>query len=213
MTQTWPPSEPTSVQNTILAYPYVQYQGDDNIAAFFRAYNIYAQAYLDWFNALDLPVYTSAPVSGPLLDWVAKGLYGISRPGLPSSFGSPDQGPVNTFNVNSLTANGFVPGLPDTYTATTDDTFRRIITWHFYKGDSKVFTPRWLKRRVNRFLSGLNGGDVHNDQTHGISLYPTGFKAWTIQLTNTPISTIFKIAVDSGVLELPLQITWTVTLV
>lgn len=209
----WPPTGPTSVLTTIPAYPYVQYQGDDNVTAFFEAYNIYAQAYVDWFNALNLPIYTQAPVSGSLLDWVAEGLYGISRPGLPTSQGQPPQGPANTFAVNSLTVNGFRPGIPETFTATNDDIFRRIITWAFYKGDGKTVSPRWLKRRINRFLTGANGTDVPNDTTYNVSVAPTGFKAWTITLANTTFSQIFKNAVAAGVLELPFQITWTVVLV
>ena len=213
MATPWPPTAPTSVQNVIPATPYVQYQADDAVTAFFEAFNDYAQAYADWFNALNLPVYTQAPVAGPLLDWVAEGLYGLSRPGLPTALGSPQQGPVNTFTLNALVPNGYRPGVPDTYTATSDDTFRRILTWALYKGDGKVFTPRWLKRRINRFLNGVNGTDVINDTTYNVSVAPTGFKAWTITLANSPAAQIFKIAVSAGVLELPFQVTWEVVLV
>lgn len=215
----WPTTQPTSIQNTIPAYLYVQYQGDDNVQAFFTAYNQYTQAYINWFNALNLPIYTQAPVSQPgnsitpLLDWVAQGIYGISRPGLPSSTGTPNIGNVNTFMANALTFNGYQKGETSTYTATTDDTFCRVITWAFYKGDGKTFTPTWLKRRINRFLNGLQGADVINDTQYNVSVYPTGFKTWTIKLANTTQSQIFKAAVQTGVVELPFQQTWTVTLV
>ena len=43
--------------------------------------------------------------------------------------------------------------------AVTDDVFKRILTWHFYKGDGKNFSVRWLKRRIWRFLQGANGTD------------------------------------------------------
>lgn len=213
MSVTWPPVGPTSVKNTIPAYPYVQYQGDDNVGAFFDAYNIYAQAYVDWFNNLDFPIYTKAPVVDTLLDWVAKCIYGIVRPALTAKTGTPPQGPVNSFTVNSLPANAYRPGLPNTYTVTSDDTFRRIITWAFYKGDGKAVTPIWLKRRINRFLYGINGTDILNDTAYNISVAPTGFKAWTITLPTSDESKLFKLAVEAGVLELPFQITWTVTLV
>lgn len=209
----WPPSGPTTVQNIIPAYPYVEYNYDDAATSFFEAFNIYAQAYLTWFNALNLPIYTQAPVSGSLLDWVAEGLYGIGRPGLPLSQGTPPQGPVNSWTLNSLPLNGYRPGLAEAYTATTDDTFRRCITWLFYKGDGKAFTPRWLKRRINRFLTGFNGLDVPNDTTYDVSVAPTGFKTWTITLPSSTESMIFKSAVDVGILELPFQIVWTITLV
>ena len=208
----FPPSGPTSVQNVIPAYAYVQYQDDDNVTAFFEAYNIYAQAYVDWFNQLNLPIYTSPPVSGPLLDWVAEGLYGISRPSLTASVGYPAEGPLNTWVLNKIPINGYVPGLPDTFTATTDDYFRRIITWAFYKGDGKTITPRWLKRRINRFLNGVDGVDVPQGPAYAISVALTSFKEWTITLPNTTAAQIFKLAVAAGVLELPFQITWTVTI-
>lgn len=206
-------NQPTSIQNIILAYPYVQYQYDDNITAFTVAYNIYAQAYLNWFNSLNFPIYTQAPVAGALLDWVATSIYGISRPGLPASSGTPSKGPVNTYAANQNVANGYIAGIADTFTATTDDTFRRIITWAFYKGDGKAVSPRWLKRRINRFLNGMNGTDIVNDTQYQISVAPTSFKHWTITLPTSPEAQIFKTAVSTGVLALPFQITWTVTLV
>lgn len=209
----WPPEGPTTVLKTIPAYAYVQYQSDDSVTAFFEAYNLYAQGYVDWFNNLNLPIYTRSPVSDTLLDWVAAGLYGITRPGLPTSVGTPSIGPVNTFQANQLTVNGYRPGLPENYTATTDDTFRRIITWAFYKGDGKVVNPTWLKRRINRFLNGVDGTDVVNDTTYDISVFPTGFKTWTIELADTIQSNIFKSAVETGAIELPFQITWTVNLI
>ncbi len=210
---TWPPAGPTSVQKVIPAYPYVQYQNDDNVSAFFTAYNIYAQAYVDWFNALNLPIYTQAPVQGALLDWVAAGLYGITRPALPTSAGAPFQGPVNSFQVNSLPVNGYSPGLPDTYSNTNDDFFRRVITWAFYKGDGEVPSPRWIKRRINRFLNGVDGKDVTNDTTFNVSVVPTAFQEWTITLADSPASRIFFQALKTGFLELPFQISWTVTLI
>ena len=212
-TPPWPPTGPTSVQSTIPAYLYVQYQGDDAVQAFFTAYNQYAQAYINFFNSLNFPIYTQSPLSGKLLDWVAESIYGISRPALPTSRGTRRIGAVNTFTANSITFNGYIPGKPSTYTATSDDTFRRIITWSFYKGDGKVFNPRWLKRRINRFLNGINGTDVVNDTQYNVSVYPTGFQAWTIKLTNSTATQIFAAAVQTGAIELPFQISWTVTLV
>lgn len=206
------PTGPTSVQNVIPAYVYVEYSNDDAIQAIFSAYNTYAQAYVNYFNNLNLPIYTSGYIVGALLDWVAEGIYGITRPGLPSP-GTPPQGPFNTWTLNSLPINGYRPGINPGYTATSDDTFKRIITWAFYKGDGKVFTPRWLKRRINRFLNGVAGTDVTNDETYAISVYPTGFKAWTIKLTTSDEAKLFQSAVDGGILELPLQIDWTVLLI
>jgi hypothetical protein len=206
----WPPSGPTSSLFAPPAYLYQQYADDDNVRAFFTAYNIYAQAYPDYFNNLNLPIYTQ--LSGPLLDWVAAGLYGITRPQLPAGQGIAPMGPYNSWAFNTLPFNGFRPGQAATYTSTSDDTFKRIITWAFWKGDGKTFTPSWLKRRINRFLYGVNGTDAPNPVTYGISAVPTGFKEWTITVPNSTYGGIFKSAVASGALELPFQCSWSVVL-
>lgn len=209
---TWPAESPVTVLRTIPAYAYVQYQSDDNITAFFDAYNIYAQAYVDWFNALDLPIYTKAPVEGALLDWVARGLYGIGRPGLPVSEGSPSIGPVNTFTPNELPLNGFVAGNPDTYISVNDDFFRRILTWKLYRGDGDFASPVWIKRRINRFLNGVDGSDVTDNTTYEVSVVPTDVRKWTITVPNTTAGNIFKFGVEASVLTLPFQIEWTIDL-
>jgi hypothetical protein len=51
-------------------------------------------------------------------------------------------------------------------TLATDEVYKRVVTWAFYKGDGKVFNIRWLKRRVMRFLEGTN--DIN--QTYQVSV-------------------------------------------
>lgn len=201
---------PTFAQSIIPSYAYVEYQDDDAVLAFVEAYNIYAQAYLDYINNLNLPIYTQ--LNGLLLDWVARGLYGIYRPSLAAGAGTPPEGPFATTTFASITFAGYEAGFSPSLVATSDDVFKRIITWFFYKGDGKVFTPKWLKRRINRFLFGLNGEDIANDTTYKVSLNWTGAKAWTITLATTTMSTIFNEAVQAGAIELPFQIDWTIVL-
>jgi hypothetical protein len=55
-------------------------------------------------------------------------------------------------------------------TLATDDVYQRVVTWAFYKGDGKVFNIRWLKRRIMRFLEGINGTDPGVNQTYQISV-------------------------------------------
>lgn len=208
----WPPTGPTTILNTIPAYLYVEYQDDQNVQSFIDANNEYVQAYIDYLNNLNLPIYTNGNIVGSFLDWVATGIYGYPRPSLPSS-GTILVGPINTWPPNEIPINGIIASVGGTFYQTTDDIYKRCLTWHFYKGDGMTTTAHWLKRRINRFLNGVNGADVPNDTTYNISVAPTGFKTWTITLANSPISSIFKIAVQAGVLELPFQIQWTVTLV
>lgn len=197
------------LQNQIKSYLYVWCNDDDNLQSMVATYNAYAQAYLDWFNAINLPIYTSGTISGPLLDWVATNLYGISRPGLPSP-GTPGIGPFNTYTLDSLVFNGGHPGTPGTFYVTSDDYYRRILTWLFFKGDGKVFNVRWLKRRVERFLSGINGIDPGVSTTYDVSVVFNGPTTVTISIPLSAAGTILQAAVAAGVLELPFQINWTV---
>jgi hypothetical protein len=213
------PTGPTGVLSVIPAYAYQQYTDDPNIVAFFAAYNKLAQAYLDWFNNINLPIYTSPTISGMLLDWVAQGLYGKQRPALQSGNLS-NIGPLNTWTPNSIPLNTIrVVGSVSQF-ATTDDVFRRIITWFFFKGDGQNFTIPWLKRRVVRFLTGLSGISTNIDNTYQVSVTFDENYAVTITVTLTGSDSItlanaqiLQAAVASGVLALPFQFTFTIVIV
>lgn len=165
----FPPLAPVTIQNTIRSYLYWQYNDDDDLQAFVDAYNQIAQEYLDWFNQTPLPDYTNPNISGLLLDWVAEGLYGLSRPTLPSGM-SQVVGPFNTYGFNALPFNTRRQVGSDNYYLTSDDTFKRILTWLFFKDDGKVFDIRWLKRRIMRFLNGVDGVNYNVDNTYQISV-------------------------------------------
>ena len=151
------------------AYPYVQYNDDDDIQAFFGAYNEYAQSFSDWFQALHLPDYTSYPISGALLDWVAKGLYGMARPSI-SYFAGEFIGPLATYGCAVLGMAVEQNIGTETQQIVNDDVFRRILTWHIQKSMGKVFDVRWLKRRIIQFLKGINGVVFNVDQTYEVSI-------------------------------------------
>lgn len=209
----FPPAGPVTVLATIPSYLYVQYKDDDDLQAFVNGYNGMAQDYVDWFNQANLPIYTG--LAGSLLDWVAAGLYGITRPTL-ESFAIAARGMVNTYELNTLELNEYVPGTPAQFFLASDDVFKRVITWHFYKGDGKVFSLLWLKRRVLRFLYGTNGTDVNVADTSGVSITISGHTV-TIDLSRitnvtTALLQTFEYAVASSILELPPQYTFTVTL-
>lgn len=166
----WPPLAPTTLGKLIPSYVYQEYSDDDDIQAFFMSYNNYAQLYIDWFQNIDLPIITNPNVNGALLDWVANGLYGMTRPILPSTFLNVNIGPLNTWLLDGLTINGYKHIGPSVFYVADDDTFRRVLIWHLYKGDGKRFDIRWLKRRIQRFLTGVNGGPGDTDQTYGVSI-------------------------------------------
>jgi hypothetical protein len=168
-TGTFPPSGPTTLTELVPSYLYEQYQDDDDLQAFVGSWNSLAQGYVDWFAETYLGDYTSDAISGPLLDWIAEGIYGMSRPTL-SSGANRDIGPLNTYEPNVLEPNQLKRIGPTNVTATTDDIFKRIMTWNFYKGDGNVFNIRWLKRRILRFLIGVNGTAPNIDQTYPVSV-------------------------------------------
>ena len=147
-----------------------------------------------------------------MLDWVAQGLYGMLRPSLPSGF-SRTIGPFNTYEFNEFPFDASEVTDPGPAYLTTDDIFKRILTWHLYKGDGKVFNIRWLKRRIMRFLYGVNGTAPNIDQTYPISVEFGADNSVTITIQqgsqSIPDAGILQSAIDSGVLELPFQYTFT----
>ena len=160
---------PSWLVKTIPSYLYFEYRDDDDCQAFVDAYNQLSQEFVDWFTSINLPVYTGSQISGPLLDWVAAGLYGFERPTLTSGVSSA-RGPYNTWDYNSIVFNGRkVMSVGPVY-ATSDDIFKRCITWNFFKGDGRNFTVRWLKRRVMRFLTGINGTAPPVPATYQVSV-------------------------------------------
>lgn len=165
----FPPAGPTTATEIIPSYLYQQYNDDDDLQAFVAAYNAFAQSYASWFALISLPVYTNPMIVGVLLDWVAEGLYGFVRPAL-SSGQNRDVGPYNTWAYDTIGYNVRKLVGPQNVTVTTDDIFKRIITWNFYKGDGNVFNVRWLKRRIMRFLIGIDGTAPNVDQTYIISV-------------------------------------------
>lgn len=165
----FPPSGPTTMTGIIPSYLYEEYDDDSDLQAFVASYNTLAQTFLNTVNSLNLPIYTSPEIEGSLLDWVAQGLYGIARPAL-SSGRTSLVGPLDTYEFNTMEFNDIDLVSPTDIVATSDDTFKRILTWLFFKGDGKVFSIRWLKRRIMRFLIGVDGTNPNVADTSQISV-------------------------------------------
>jgi hypothetical protein len=181
---TFPPSSPTSMVSVIPSYVYEEYSDDDDVQAFFAAYNAEAQSYIDGFNNLNLPVYTGVVVSGALLDWVGNGLYGVPRPSL-SSGTSRKIGLLNTYEFNSLKMNVSKTLTTSGTINSSDDVYKRVITWGFFKGDGKILNARWLKRRIMRFLYGTAGENYPVSSTYPVSITFGVGNAISITLVST----------------------------
>jgi len=216
----------------IPAYLYQEYQpanddGSDDVTPFFDAFNGAAQYYVSWFATVGLPYYPG--LSGPLLDWVVEGLYGLTRTSLESQL-SAAFGAYNTVAYNTTAYNGSTPA-SQTYYTLTYDMFQRILTWDFYKADGFRFTPTWLKRRVMRFILGVNGIDPNpfypgfqvgceNTQAIGVTfsgstcIVTISESILSQYATLTPgILQVFQAAFEGQALELPLQYTYSCVIV
>ncbi|MBM1020718.1 hypothetical protein EIC82_01240 [Enterobacter sp. A11] len=157
------------LEDIIKSYLYTQYNDDDDLQAFVTAYNEMAQQTYEWMRQANLPVFVGGYNAGDQLKWIAKGIYGVKPPVLVSGKRSA-YGPFNAMLFNQLPFNGRKVVNQSDQVVVSDDLFKRIMTWNFYKGDGFYFTIPWLKRRVMRFLTGIDGVDVVNDQRWSISV-------------------------------------------
>jgi hypothetical protein len=196
------------------SYLYQQYQkvtSTDDLEAFFTAYNNTAQTYLDNTNSLNLPVYTEQ--IAPLLDWTALGIYGILRPSLPVTSEFTKEGAYDTFEYDTLPYNQNVSNEPSSFYTITDDFFKRIITWNFYRGDGYQYTTMWLKRRVARFLYGIDGTDIPDiADLYNVSVTYSAPNSITITVPDLgDISAILSTGIQYGVLSVPYEYDYSVS--
>jgi hypothetical protein len=192
------------IQN-LPSYLYQQYNNDEDVLAFFDAYNTSSQTNLDRINNLNLPNYTTK--FGLLLDWVALGIYGIKRPVLPFA-GTLGSGVYNESIYDTTVYNENVILTPSGFYETTDDIFKRIITWNFYKGDGYQFNITWLKNRVYRFLAQTNGIPAPIPNTYDISVTFGAGNAVDITIASgdlTTLAPILEAGINSGALQVPFQ--------
>lgn len=185
---------------TVLAYLYQQYQDDLDLRAFVSAYNTMAQEYVDWFNRVNLPIYSG--LSGDLLSLIGAGVYGLPRPTLGIISGAI----YNTFAYNSQNyGSGFIGGV-----TVPDDVYKRILTWKLYRGDGFVMSLPWLKRRVKRFIVGVDGTTPDIESTGEISIKITSAQAVEIVIDYPEVQSyvdMFVQYLDTGILDLPFQYT------
>lgn len=202
------------------AYQYTDFQDDDNIRAFFDAYNILMQQMYDWFLNVNLPIFIGGYNGGDQLHWLVHGIYGQLPPSMVNSK-TLIAGPYNTIMYDQIPYNGWKKTNENTQIVTSDDIFKRILTWNFYKGDGFNFSASWLKRRVRRFLEGDNGTDIVNDQQWGVSVVFNGGGEITITLSaasqtagyiNLTFADLFKSAFDNQLLHMPFWAKVTVNL-
>jgi len=193
---------------TIPSYLYQQYADDDDLQAFVASYNTLTQEYVDTFNNLGLPIYTG--LSGDLLDWVGAGIYGYPRPVIPGA-GAASIGPLNTYGPDYFVPLNSQETTPAVVFTTTDDLYKRLLTWHFYKGDGKVFNIEWLKRRIMRFLLGENGTAPAITNTFNVSVVFSAPYTVDVQIPTYNYADYLAAAIQSGAAETPFQYSFNIT--
>lgn len=186
------------------AYPFVQYNDDPYVVAFFDAYNAMAQAYLDAFRELALPYWPSPRLTGYLLDWAAQGIYGQHRPAQQLVHWQKEDGPYNTVEYDQIPyahLSNFVNGQ---YAFMNDDIFKRVLTWNFYKGDGFQFSVPWLKRRIARFIHGKDGHAPPLTDTFDVSVTVNkGLFTLVIPDYGDGVADELKGAIQQGFVKLP----------
>lgn len=198
-----------SVLQTILpAYLYDQYTDDPDLPGFFQALNGLMQSYLDWYNQTPLSVYTAGTISGPLLDWVGNGLYGIPRPVI-SSLSTTSAAGYDAVPYNALAYNQYFVTRSSTATIATDDIYKRVLTWAQYAGDGRQASIPWLRRRIARFLYGANGSDIDVGLITNVGITVSG-SVLTIEANPSSILAVFQILINSGILPLPFQCSYVI---
>jgi hypothetical protein len=169
MTDIGHPTLPLTTQ--IQSYIYQEFADDLNVVAFSDSYNAISQSYLDWANQTPLSVWSNPNVSGPLLDWIGQGIYGISRPVFSSLVRKFQAG----LGVLPLGTTALAEGRlfqSGTATTATDDYYRRTLTWWLYAGNGRYFNVEVLRLKVARFIFGANGSDVTLAQAQAIHIEP-----------------------------------------
>ena len=203
------PDSTTNLRNTIPSYLYSQYYADADLQSLVLAYNQAAQSYVDWFNDVNLPDYTG--LSGDLLDWVGNGLYGVRRPVKTTVETPGTTGALATFKVAGMPLSSAGEATVTASQFVSDDIYRRVITWGFYKGDGFNFSIPWLKRRVCRFFLGTGDGFTplvcvgFDDTTTPL---PTCNIGWTGDAALLPE---FESLIASGDLPLPYRFQYSIS--
>jgi hypothetical protein len=194
--------------NPAPAYVYGEYADDDNIQTFFA--NLLTQEYISFFYDVCLPIYTNTLIVGSLLDWVINGIYGLPRPLIQVGVNEV-YGPIDTYPIDTLAIDSQRVVSQASYNFMTDDVYRRLLTWHFYKGDGHQFSIKWLKRRIARFIYTTNTVGTGIDDTSMVSVVLNANNEVAVTISsNNPLALTLQTLMLNGLVELPFQYSFTV---
>lgn len=182
------------------AYLYDEYATDPDINAWWQSRNSLTQGYLNWWNSTPLGLYTSNQVTGALLDWIGQGIYGLPRP-IVSTERTGFTAGLNANPLNSLALNGSIYSVSGIAEPASDGIYKQFLTWWLWRGDGMVMNTNWLKRRVMRFVTGVNGSDMAVGAVPP-SIVVSG-DTITITIQSSSMATIMQDFLNSGLLLMP----------
>jgi hypothetical protein len=193
-----------ALENPITPYSYMA----DN-----KQYNAYIEVVNNEINGVVTELETLnagylLDKNGDLLDYLALGIYGITRPYIPLSSLTEDSGSwgQRRFLTRFLS---FVAGAPPQSRKLTDNEFKKLIQWLLYKGDCelkdyRVVNLSILKQKIAMFLDA---------SPYEISIIPTSNKNFLITLNKTnTLAVIFRALLINNYLQLPSYFTFQVSL-
>ncbi|CAI3954530.1 unnamed protein product [Commensalibacter communis] len=186
--------------HNLQAYLYWQWEGDEYIKAFFDSYNKLANQQVDDFNSLNLPNYFTK--TGLWLDYVAKNIYGMDRKQVLYANNLIRSG-LNTVDPNDIDPNAAkVIKISKAHTM-TDEEFKKIIQWNFYKADGFIFTIPYLKRRIIRFLNICPNNEIDINDVSITSKDRIFYIKVLNNLANSPFMQLLQDAIINKLINLP----------
>lgn len=225
------------VDKILPAYPFIQYRDDENIVAFFDAYNELAQEYLTVFNKLNLGFWPSEIINAEFLDWIALGIYGVKRERIIEIDYPPPQkieedpiqadefktaGVYDSIEYNVIAYNEFKEKATLTTEYMSDDFFRRILLWNFFKDDRFQFSIPWLKNRIARFFKAKRSDPFNTEDCYNLSYYSVQVNKGTFTITidkqaytdsegeHEDLFKFFKLCAETRIINIPFQYTYIV---
>ncbi|MXV43589.1 hypothetical protein GS501_00655 [Saccharibacter sp. 17.LH.SD] len=195
------------------ATPYQQFSDDADIIAFFEAYNALMQEIIFWMVGHPMALYIGPALTGNLLSYCALCLYGQFRYRISYVELRSVTGAIDTTTINRLSVDETVIDKRYIGNSISDDLFKRILTWNFYKGDGLNFSIPWLKRRIMRFLTGDDGHAWRFNSTDPVSVRLEGRKVIITPDTGPwshDLVIILSRILTNGILNVPPMFTFMV---
>lgn len=201
------------------SYLYGQYADDKSLKATRDAYNTESSDIFSWMQTTPISDHRSDKITGNLLDWLAGGIYNMSRKVMVSATTGTVTGSIGDVVLGDVPlADGNVTQPNNIAINLSDDQFKRSITWNTYSGDGWIFNTDWLRRRITRFMFSANGySDFNVADMQLVDIRWTDIRTASIFVTapalSSVVASILSIGINNGYLQTPIGYTFNVSLI